>query len=138
MVPKDFKKKWTILYFYPRDNTPGCTKQACTYRDSARQFEKNDIQVFGVSADSLESHAKFQSKFALNFPLLSDPEKKLSQALGVWRDKTLYGRVYKGINRDSFLVDPKGVIRKVWRKVDPVKSVDETLKAALEERGSTR
>ncbi len=131
-LPSDLKGKWALFYFYPKDDTPGCTKQACGYRDNYRTFEKEGILVFGVSLDSVESHLKFQKKYDLTFPLLSDPEHKLSDALGVYGDKEFAGKKYKGLNRDSFLVDPKGVIRKVWRKVRPEETIDETLKGYLE------
>lgn len=129
-IPKDLSGKWTLLYFYPRDNTPGCTKQACNYRDDISRFKKLGIQILGVSADSLASHEKFKNKFDLNFPLISDSQKKLAQELKVFRNKTLYGRVFKGINRDTFLVDPDGVIRQVWRKVNPKDTVIETFDEA--------
>lgn len=131
-LPSDWKGNWTLLYFYPRDNTPGCTKQACNYRDHIDNIEKLDLQLYGVSSDSLQSHEKFQSKYKLNFPLLVDEEHKLGQALKSYGLKKFMGRSYKGISRDTFLIDPKGVIRKVWRKVNPLTTVQETISAAKE------
>ncbi|PJZ70675.1 peroxiredoxin [Leptospira perolatii] len=130
-LPKDGEGSWTLLYFYPKDDTPGCTKQACSYRDNLGEFEKAGAKVFGISSDSLGSHSNFISKYNLSFPLLSDPEHKLSGTLGVYGDQEWQGRVFKGLSRDTFLVGPDGVIQKVWRKVDPTKTVSETLDAIL-------
>lgn len=113
-LPDDFLGRWTLLYFYPKDDTPGCTKQACEYRDKIAEFKNLDAQVVGVSSDTIESHYKFVEKFSLNFPLLVDAKKELANEL------ELQGR-------DSFLIDPDGVVRHVWRKVDPTTTVEETL-----------
>lgn len=121
-IPEGFKGKWSIIYFYPKDDTPGCTKQACGYRDNAKSFSDSGIQVYGISADDLDSHAAFISKFQLNFTLLSDSKKELAKALGVG--------TFPWISRDSFLIDPQGVVKKVWRKVDPKTTINETLEAA--------
>ncbi len=108
-----------VLYFYPKDDTPGCTVQACDFRDSLPLFEGVDALVLGVSADSLASHAKFRSKFELNFPLLSDGDHRVSEAYGVWKEKKRYGRSFMGIERSTFLIDETGVVADVWRNVKP-------------------
>ncbi|XDD52463.1 peroxiredoxin [Leptospira sp. WS92.C1] len=126
-LPEDISGAWTLLYFYPKDDTPGCTKQACSYRDNIGAFTKIGAKVYGVSLDNLTSHGDFIQKYSLNFPLLSDPDHKLSEALGVYGDQEWRGKVFKGLSRDSFLISPDGKIQKVWRKVDPVTTVEETL-----------
>ncbi|EMN44616.1 MULTISPECIES: peroxiredoxin [Leptospira] len=126
-LPEDIAGSWTLLYFYPKDDTPGCTKQACSYRDNIGEFKKIGAKVYGVSLDNLDSHGNFIQKYSLNFPLLSDPDHKLSEALGVYGDQEWKGKVFKGLSRDSFLISPNGKIQKVWRKVDPTTTVEETL-----------
>ncbi|EMJ63379.1 peroxiredoxin [Leptospira sp. P2653] len=126
-LPEDIAGSWTLLYFYPKDDTPGCTKQACSYRDNIGEFKKIGAKVYGVSLDNLDSHGNFIQKYSLNFPLLSDPDHKLSEALGVYGDQEWKGKVFKGLSRDSFLISPNGKIQKVWRKVDPATTVEETL-----------
>ena len=108
-----------ILYFYPKDDTPGCTIQACDFRDALPRFDGVDAVVLGVSPDSVESHAKFRAKFGLNFPLLADVEHEVSEAYGVWKEKTLYGRRFMGVERSTFLIDEEGDVAEVWRKVKP-------------------
>ncbi|EPG72647.1 redoxin [Leptospira fainei serovar Hurstbridge str. BUT 6] len=130
-LPKDAEGSWTLLYFYPKDDTPGCTKQACSYRDHLEDFRKAGAKVFGISSDSLDSHQNFINKFNISFPLLSDPHQTLSGQLGVYGDQEWQGRVFKGLSRDTFLVGPDGTIKKVWRKVDPTKTVSETLDEIL-------
>jgi len=130
-IPADFLGKWTLLYFYPKDDTPGCTIQACTYRDHKQDWEKSGLNVLGVSLDDLTSHDAFSRKFELNFPLLADTEKKLATALKVYGEQEWQGKTYMGLSRDSFLINPKGEITKEWRKVDPKTTVAETLKEAL-------
>ena len=107
-----------VLYFYPKDDTPGCTREACAFRDNLPGFGKLSVPVFGVSADDEKRHAKFVQKYSLNFPLLSDSDHELLEAFGVWVEKSLYGRKYMGIARCSFVVDAKGRIEKVWDKVN--------------------
>lgn len=107
-----------VLYFYPKDDTPGCTREACAFRDNLPGFGKLSVPLFGVSADDEKRHAKFVKKYSLNFPLLSDPDHDLLEAYGVWIEKSLYGRKYMGIARCSFVVDAKGRIEKVWDKVN--------------------
>ena len=108
-----------VLYFYPKDDTPGCTREACSFRDNLPAFEGAGVPVYGVSADDAGAHARFAHKHALNFPLLADPERLLIQAMGVWVEKSLYGRRYFGIARATFVVSAEGRIEKVWEKVSP-------------------
>ncbi len=110
-------KKGVLLYFYPKDDTPGCTKEACSFRDTFPHFTKKGVQVLGVSNDDLESHGKFRKKYDLNFPLLSDPDHKVSEAYGVYKLKNNYGRDYWGIERSSFIIDKEGKIKKIFRRV---------------------
>jgi peroxiredoxin Q/BCP len=121
-----------VLYFYPKDDTPGCTTQACGFRDNARGFGKSKVRVLGVSPDSEASHARFAKKYGLPFTLLSDPEKKLAEAYGVWVEKQNYGRKYMGIQRSTFLVDGKGVVKKVYRGVRVPGHVEAVLEATSE------
>jgi peroxiredoxin Q/BCP len=130
--PDDFKGHYSILYFYPKDDTPGCTKQACAYRDNIDTFKEEGIQLFGVSLDDLDSHDHFRKKYSLNFPLIADVNHQLSEALGVYGDQEWAGKVFKGLSRDSFLIGPDAQILEVWRRVDPLSTAAETLAAALE------
>ena len=114
---KDFKGQKVVLYFYPKDNTPGCTKQACNFGELLPQFREKGAAVVGVSKDSVASHKKFQEKFGLPFTLLSDPELKVIQAYGVWQEKNMYGKKTRGVVRTTFLIDEKGVIVKAFGKV---------------------
>ena len=111
------KGKPYIVYFYPKDNTSGCTKEACDFSAAAAKFDKAGIFVLGVSKDSLESHAKFKAKHKLKIALGSDPDVEMAKDWGVWGEKTLYGRKFMGVERSTFLVDAKGVIARAWRKV---------------------
>ena len=122
--------KTVLLYFYPRDDTPGCTKQACGIRDAWDEFEKRGAVVLGVSPDSETSHVKFKQKFGLPFTLLADPDHATAEAYGVWVEKNMYGRKYMGMERSSFLVDATGTIARAWRKVKPEAHAAEVLKAA--------
>ena len=106
-----------VLYFYPKDDTSGCTVQACDLRDALPRFEGVDAVILGVSPDSVESHARFRKKHGLNFTLLADEDHAVADAYGVWQEKSMYGRKYMGIERSTFLVDEKGVVSEVWRKV---------------------
>lgn len=110
----DLRGKHVVLYFYPRDNTPGCTKEACDFRDALEQLEADGAVVLGVSGDSLKSHGKFREKYDLNFPLLSDESTEMMEAYGVWREKKMYGRSSMGIVRSTFLIGPDGTILEVW------------------------
>ena len=123
----DARGSWLLLYFYPKDDTTGCTQEACSIRDDIPQFEKLDCVVYGVSADSEESHRKFREKYHLPFHLLSDPRKETLKEYGVWGKKKFMGREYDGIFRTSFLIDPAGKIAKVYEKVKPLMHVEEVL-----------
>ncbi|MDZ7619719.1 MAG: thioredoxin-dependent thiol peroxidase [Patescibacteria group bacterium] len=109
--------KPVVLYFYPRDDTPGCTREACAFRDRKRELAKLDATVLGVSTDTIESHVKFRDKFNLGFPLLADVDHKVAEAYGAWREKTRFGKTSMGIQRSTFLIDAEGVLRKVWKSV---------------------
>jgi thioredoxin-dependent peroxiredoxin len=115
----DFKGKPVILYFYPRDDTPGCTKEACAFRDQFSAFKKKGAVVLGVSVDSVRSHEKFAAKHGLPFPLLADPDRKLVEAYGVWGEKLFMGRRYLGTHRVTFLIGGDGRIRRIWTGVKP-------------------
>lgn len=118
-----------VIYFYPKDDTSGCTKEACSFRDRLPDFGKLGVPVFGVSPDSASAHAKFRAKYQLNFPLLVDPDKALMQAYGVWAEKSMYGRKYMGVLRATFVVGPDGRIEHAWPKVRTEGHGDEVLKA---------
>jgi len=126
---KDLRGKKTVLYFYPKDDTPGCTKEACSFRDSFAKFKRRGIEVFGVSLDSEKSHQKFINKFSLPFRLLADTDRKLSEAFGTYGEKKFMGRTYMGNNRMTFLIDEKGKIKKIFSKVKPEDHADEVLSA---------
>jgi len=115
----DFKGKKLLVYFYPKDDTSGCTKEACSLRDNLPDFNKLKTQVVGISGDSVDSHAKFTQKYNLNFLLLSDSERKVLEKYDVWQKKSMYGRFFMGILRTSFLIDEKGKIIKIYEKVKP-------------------
>ena len=120
-------KKEVVLYFYPQDDTPGCTKEACSFRDSLSTLTSKDVQVLGVSPDDLNSHSKFRAKYSLNFPLLSDPKKVVSRAYGVYKMKNMYGKEYMGIERSTFVIDKRGVLKKCFRRVKVDGHVDEII-----------
>lgn len=122
---KSLEGKRFVLYFYPKDDTPGCTTEACGFRDLLPAFAELDAQVFGVSADSVAKHRKFVDKHSLGFTLLADPERTLIEPIGAWVEKSMYGKKYMGIARISFVVDANGKIEKVWEKVAPAKHPDE-------------
>jgi len=121
-----------VLYFYPKDDTPGCTKEACSFRDERPKFDKKDAVILGVSFDDLESHKKFAGKYKLPFPLLSDADKKIAEAYGVYKEKSMYGRTYMGIERSTFVIDKDGKIAQVYRKVRVDGHSDEVLGALSE------
>ena len=125
----DFRGKNVILYFYPKDKTPGCTKEACAFRDEFAAFKKKGAVVLGVSTDSTKSHAKFIEKFKLPFTLLADEDKRIVEAYGVWGEKRFMGMKYMGTNRVTFLIGPDGRIKKIWPKVKPEEHADEVLAA---------
>ena len=114
---KDYRGKKVVLYFYPKDGTPGCTREAIEFRDTAKEFEKEGAIILGVSKDSIKSHQKFKQKHELPFTLLSDPEGKVLDLYEVWKKKSLYGRTFMGTERTTFLIDEKGILKKVYRKV---------------------
>jgi len=116
-----------LLYFYPKDNTPGCTLEACEMRDNMMNFEASNIQVLGVSADNVSSHKKFSEKYDLPFPILADEKKEVARAYGVWGPRQFMGQAYEGITRTSFLIDPEGKIEKVYKQVRPAKHAGEVL-----------
>ena len=124
---KDFAGKKIVLYFYPKDHTSGCTKEACAFQDHLSAIKKKGAVVVGVSADSIESHAKFAGKFGLQFPLLSDNKKELCKAYGVWKEKSMYGRKFFGIERTTVVIDEEGIVRQVFRKVKVDGHTDEVL-----------
>lgn len=127
----DFKGKNIVLYFYPKDNTSGCTKEACNFRDEFPDFKKLKAVIIGVSPDSVESHKKFAEKYDLPFTLLSDEKKKVLEKYGVWKEKSMYGRKYMGVERSTFIIDKAGKVQKIFRKVkvnDHNKEVMEALK----------
>jgi peroxiredoxin Q/BCP len=121
-----------VLYFYPRDNTPGCTREACSFRDAMSELGSAGVRVVGVSPDTVQSHARFAAQHRLEFTLLSDPERRLARAFGVWGLKKRYGRETMGIVRSTFLVGPDGVVRRVWRNVRVDGHVEQVLAAAAE------
>lgn len=130
---EDFKgEKYTVLYFYPKDMTPGCTTQACDFRDAEEDFSDLNAVILGVSADSKERHTKFIEKHGLPFTLLADEEKEVCEQYGVWVQKKMYGKEFMGIERTTFLIDPTGTIIKEWRKVKVKNHIEEVLKTLKE------
>lgn len=116
----DYKGGWLVLYFYPKDDTPGCTKEACSFRDSYTQLEKMGVKILGVSKDTQKSHQKFKEKYNINFPLLSDIGAKTIKEFGAWGEKKFMGKIFNGIIRKTFLIDQNGIIRKIYDKVDVI------------------
>ena len=123
----DFLGKRVVLYFYPRDNTPGCTRQACGFAQAYQEFERRGVVVIGISKDSVASHQKFAQKYDLPFVLLSDPELQAIQAYDVWKEKKLYGKVSMGVVRTTYVIDPQGMIEKAMPKVKPDTNAEEIL-----------
>jgi len=124
---KSLRGKWVLLYFYPKDDTPGCTKEACSFRDNFRRLESLGAVVLGCSPDDLKSHDKFITKYELPFVLLSDPDHQIATDYGVWKEKNMYGKRIMGTERSSFLINPEGNIHRVWPKVKVEGHVDEVL-----------
>jgi thioredoxin-dependent peroxiredoxin len=114
---ESLRGRHVVLYFYPKDDTPGCTTEACELRDAFPRFSDASATIIGVSPDSVASHVKFKAKFSLPFTLLADTNHAIAEAYGVWKEKSMYGRTYWGVERTTFLIDPRGVIERVWRKV---------------------
>lgn len=127
----DFLGKPVVLYFYPKDDTPGCTKQACAFRDRRAELESRGAALLGVSPDDATSHAAFAEKFKLNFPLLADPDHQVSEQYGAWREKKQYGKAYMGLQRSTFLIGPDGKVVKTWKSVK-VEAHDEAILKALD------
>ena len=130
----DYRGKKVVLYFYPKDGTPGCTREAIEFRDMVKEFDKEDAVILGVSKDSVQSHQKFKRKHNLPFTLLSDLEGKVLDLYGVWKKKSLYGRTFMGTERTTFLIDEKGIVKKIYRKV---KVKGHAQACLLDLRGST-
>ena len=128
---KDFKGQKVVLYFYPKDNTPGCTKQACNFGELLPQFREKGAVVIGVSKDSVASHKKFQEKFGLPFTLLSDPDLHVIEAYGVWQEKNMYGKKTMGVVRSTYLIDEKGIIVKAFGKVKAAENPQQMLGALV-------
>jgi len=126
---KDLRGKKVVLYFYPKDDTPGCTKEACSFRDSFATFKRRGIEVLGVSLDNERSHQKFTHKYSLPFRLLADTDRAVSEAYGTYGEKKFMGRTYMGNNRMTFLIDEKGKIKKIFSKVKPEDHAEEVLQA---------
>ena len=126
---KDLRGQKVVLYFYPKDDTPGCTKEACSFRDGFAKFKKQGINVLGVSPDSEASHKKFVTKYKLPFTLLADTDRSIAEAYGVWGEKKFMGRKYMGVHRTTFLIDEKGKIKKIFEKVKPEDHAREVLEA---------
>jgi len=130
---KDLRGQKVVLYFYPKDDTPGCTKEACSFRDAFAAFKKRDIKVLGVSTDSEASHKKFAAKYKLPFTLLADPDHSIADAYGVYGEKKFMGRTYMGVKRITFLIDEKGKVKKVFEKVKPEEHARDVLEAFEQE-----
>jgi peroxiredoxin Q/BCP len=130
----DYRGKRIILYFYPKDDTPGCTREACGFRDARSHFTQQNTVIFGVSRDNLASHRRFTEKYRLPFPLLSDPDAKVCKAYGVYKQKSMYGRTYWGIERTTFVIDEQGRIAKIFPKVSVDGHIDEILQALQQGR----
>lgn len=124
----DYKDKWVVVYFYPKDDTPGCTKEACSFRDNLDELTKEGIVVFGISKDSVSSHKKFEEKYNLNFTLLSDEGAKVAKEFGSVGEKSMFGKTYVGVMRKTFLIGPDGEIKKEYPKVKPQDHALEILK----------
>jgi peroxiredoxin Q/BCP len=124
---KEYEGKWVVLFFYPRDNTPGCTREACDFRDARPQWSRREAVVLGVSTDSATSHEKFRTKYDLNFPLLVDTDAVLAKTYGVWQKKSMYGKLFYGMVRSTFVIDPDGKIARAYYKVKVDGHVDDVL-----------
>ena len=124
----DYRGKWLVLYFYPKDFTPGCTKEACAFRDARQEFDKRGVKIVGISKDTVALHKKFAEKYRLNFPLLADHEHQVIEAYGAWGKKKFMGREFFGILRSTFLINPKGEIVKEYKNVNPITHSSEILR----------
>lgn len=130
----DYKGQSLVLYFYPKDDTSGCTKQACGFSENLKAFDTLDCGVLGVSKDSVAKHDKFKAKYGLNFPLASDEDGDVCERYGVWKEKSMYGKKYMGIERTTFLIDGNGIIRHIWHKVKVADHIDDVLQVLKEGR----
>lgn len=133
----DFKGQYLVLYFYPKDDTPGCTKEACSFTESLPTFSRAKAAIVGISKDSPASHTKFREKYGLKFPLASDEDGKVCAAYGVWKQKNLYGKISMGIERSTFLIDEEGKIVKIWRKVKVDGHTEDVLSALKDTKKAT-
>ncbi len=124
----DLQGKWVILYFYPKDNTSGCTRQACEFEENSNKIKAKDAVILGISPDSVKSHDKFVDDFSLSFPLVSDSDKSICNAYGVWVEKSMYGRKYMGVERTTIIIDPTGMIQKIYPKVKVPNHVQTVIK----------
>lgn len=124
----DYLGKWVLLYFYPKDDTPGCTKEACSFRDSWAELKKQRAVVLGISGDSVESHGKFSKKYNLKFPILADEKRKVLEKYGAVKEKSVFGKTFLGIQRMSFLINPEGKIEKIYKTVKPAIHAEQVLK----------
>jgi peroxiredoxin Q/BCP len=125
----DLKGKTVVLYFYPKADTPGCTKESCEFRDTAKQYAKKNAAIVGVSPDEPSAQAKFKSKYELTFPLLADADHAIAEAYGVWKEKSMYGKKYMGVERTTYVIDPDGTIIHVYEKVKPEGHAEQVLAA---------
>jgi peroxiredoxin Q/BCP len=132
----DARGSWAVVYFYPKDDTPGCTTEACAFRDAYDDLKREGVAVFGISPDSVESHAAFAEKHRLPFALLADPAKHVLQAYGAWGEKSMYGKKYMGVLRSSVLVDPEGNVARVYPKASPAEHAGEILAEVRKRKGS--
>jgi thioredoxin-dependent peroxiredoxin len=124
---QELKGQPVVLYFYPKDDTPGCTKEACSFRDANHEVQKHGVVVLGVSTDSVASHQKFAEKYGLPFPLLSDTDAHVAQLYDVYKEKNMYGKTSMGVVRSTFLIDKDGIVRRIWHKVKPEDHANEVL-----------
>lgn len=131
----DYAGRWVVLYFYPKDSTPGCTKQACGFRDAAKELKHAGAVVLGVSPDDEKSHARFAQKQSLNFPLLADVDQAVCEKYGVWQEKSMYGKKYLGVVRTTYLIDPRGKVAERWDKVKVAGHVEAVLESLAEHAG---
>ena len=131
-IPEDFKNKWSLIYFYPKDDTPGCTKQSCGFRDHFEELQNKNTVLLGVSPDDVTFHQNFKSKFNLPFTLLVDSDHKIAEAYGTWGEKSMYGNKYMGIIRSHFIIDEKGKIQDAQYKVSPLDSIKKAVASVCE------
>ena len=131
----DYKGDWLVLYFYPKDMTPGCTTEACNFRDEFPKFQKIEATILGISKDGVEQHKKFADKYQLPFTLLSDKDGDVCEQYGVWQKKNMYGKEYMGIVRSTYLIDPEGVIVKIYSKVDVKEHANQILEDIKNQKG---